>query len=422
MALKAEQEWTRLDNVAKIFPSKKNRRETSVFRIYCELKEQVDPLVLQRALDQAILEFPNFLYVMRKGVFWHYLEQTSLRPIVSWEHKNVCGSIYDPQEQNLLFEITYYKNRINLEMYHVLSDGTGAMQFLKTIIAFYINEKHQTCVNAACLDPAAITQKASDSFQKYYEPSKKNTNVHLPRVYNLRSRKRKNYLLVMEGMISVQQVLKAAHKNKTTVTGLLAAIFLTAIHQEMSLLDERKPVVLKIPVNLRQYFPSSTARNFFGMIAVSYHFEKKGHQFSDLIDSIDQQLHEKLTKENLAQRMNSMSYLEHNPLLRIAPLPLKDLVLGIAKKINAAGETAVLSNVGRIQMPEELKPYILRFGTLMDTMNLQLTLCSFEDQLQLGFTSYMENTDIIRNFYRILQKNGIDVELRCNDYYCEKGE
>ena len=417
MTLKAEQEWTRLDNVAKIFPSKSDRKQTSVFRLYCELTEQVDPLILQEAVDRAILEFPNFLYIMRQGVFWYYLEATSLHPSVSWEHKNVCGQIYDPQQKNLLFEVTYYKNRINLETYHVLSDGTGAFQFLKTILAFYFQKKYKVQVDIAQLDPSVATQKSVDGFRKYYEPTRSHANFEMQRVYHLKSKKRKNYMLVMEGIVSTKAVLAAARRNHTTMTGFLAALFIDAIHQQMTLQDERKVIVLKVPVNLRTYFPSATTRNFFGMIDIVYDFKKCGSDLPSIIQEIDRQLHEKLTKEKLAERMSTMSALEHNWFLRIVPLPLKNLVLSIVNRIHNAGETAVLSNVGRVDMPEEMKPYLRRFGTFTNTLGLQLTLCSFEDQLQLGFTSYLVNRDVMRDFYRSLQKAGIDVEIRCNDFY-----
>ena len=53
--------WSKLDNAAKIFPSTIEQSETRVFRFYCQLTEDVDPEALQQAVDQAILQFPQFL-------------------------------------------------------------------------------------------------------------------------------------------------------------------------------------------------------------------------------------------------------------------------------------------------------------------------------------------------------------------------
>lgn len=49
---------------------------------------------LQEALDRTIEKYPVFLSVMRKGLFWHYLEKSELRPIVRKEYKEPCSSLY----------------------------------------------------------------------------------------------------------------------------------------------------------------------------------------------------------------------------------------------------------------------------------------------------------------------------------------
>ena len=60
---------------------------------------------------------------MRKGLFWHYLEKSELRPIVRKEYKEPCSSLYVRDKKTLLFEVTYYKKRINFEVFHALTDG-----------------------------------------------------------------------------------------------------------------------------------------------------------------------------------------------------------------------------------------------------------------------------------------------------------
>ena len=79
--------WRKLDNAAKLYSAASNKKDTRVFRFYCELKEQVQSELLQEALDQTLETFPTFLMVLRKGLFWHYLEPCNLRPVVKDEYK-----------------------------------------------------------------------------------------------------------------------------------------------------------------------------------------------------------------------------------------------------------------------------------------------------------------------------------------------
>ena len=136
--------WNKLDNAAKIFPSATAGANTHVFRVSCTLKDDIDPAILQDALLETVERIPVYQYVMHRGIFWYYLEKTDLLPVIEEEHKPVCGGIYDPNVKKLLYEVTYYKRRINFEMYHVLGDGAGALNFLKTLVNSYISKKYKT--------------------------------------------------------------------------------------------------------------------------------------------------------------------------------------------------------------------------------------------------------------------------------------
>ena len=134
--------WRKLDNAAKLYSAASNKKDTRVFRFYCELKEQVQSELLQEALDQTLETFPTFLMVLRKGLFWHYLEPCNLRPVVKEEYKEPCSRLYVKDKKTLLFEVTYYKKRINFEVFHVLTDGTGATEFLKELVSNYLYLAH----------------------------------------------------------------------------------------------------------------------------------------------------------------------------------------------------------------------------------------------------------------------------------------
>ena len=100
----------------------------------CELNEPVDEKSLQEALDAVIADFPHLKCVLRKGLFWYYLDYRDIRAIVSNENLNACSALYYGGRKNLLFRVNFFGNRINLEMFHVLADGTGAFIFFKALI------------------------------------------------------------------------------------------------------------------------------------------------------------------------------------------------------------------------------------------------------------------------------------------------
>ena len=86
--------WRKLDNAALAFPMVTGKDDTRVFRFYCELKETVDETTLQEALDQTMKTYPLFQAVLRKGLFWFYLEHREIRPVVREETKPPCSSTW----------------------------------------------------------------------------------------------------------------------------------------------------------------------------------------------------------------------------------------------------------------------------------------------------------------------------------------
>lgn len=410
--------WSRLDNAAKIFPPTSDREDTKVFRFACELSEEVDPALLQQALDRTVEDFPLYLSVIKKGMFWYYFERSNLRPTVHLECKPPCSPLYDGNRKGLLFEVTCYKRRISLEVYHALSDGTGALQFLRTLVARYLVLRHPERFPEGMppLDyDASGTQKMDDSFQKYYGGAKRYRKDPAPHAFRLRGEKTEDYRLkVVSGVMSASSVLKVAHSCGATLTVLLAAVLIEAIHGEMPLREEGRPVVLTVPVNLRSYFPSASARNFFGIFNVGYNFKKQPGTFEDILSHVGGYFKRELTAERLALRMNELAALEHNLIARAVPLAFKDVSLRIANRLSERGITAALSNVGRISMPAGMEEYIRLFDVFTSTNRLQLCLCSFGDRLVLSFSSTFAGVDVQRRFFRRLAQLGIDIEITTN--------
>ena len=134
--------WRKLDNAALAFPLVTGKNDTRVFRFYCELKENVKPELLQAALEKTMEKYPLFQMVLRKGLFWFYLEHRDIRPIVKEEKKPPCSRLYVPDKKNLLFQVSYYEKRINFEVFHALTDGTGAMHFLQELVINYLKKAH----------------------------------------------------------------------------------------------------------------------------------------------------------------------------------------------------------------------------------------------------------------------------------------
>lgn len=408
--------WRKLDNAAKLYTATSNRKEPRVFRFYCVLKEEIQQEILQEALNETIRKYPIFLSVMRKGVFWNYLERSELRPIVKEEFKEPCSNIYVRDKKSLLFEVTYYKKRINFEVYHALTDGTGATCFLRELVKNYLVLAHKEIENIPLEEePATVQDQEMDGFSKYYSKTR-NKKQKKRKAYQIKVlKKERGKLQITEAVLSVKSILQKARELKVSMTVFLTAVYLCAIHREMTKHQEKKPIVLMIPVNLRNFFPSKSMLNFFGWIEPGYQFCGED-RFENVLAHVKAYFEEELTKEKMAMRMNELISLEVHPILRLAPVDLKNLCIQAGAKMAAGDVTAILSNMSIVKMPETYIPYIERFGVYTNTPKMEICTCSFGDKLSLGFTSRYDSQNIQRNFFQILEEMGIASEINEPDY------
>ena len=221
---------------------------------------------------------------MKKGVFWYYLEDSLIKPIVEKENKYPCRKIYDADVKKLLFRVYYYEKRINLEVYHVLTDGTGAQEFLKEIVSNYLIIKYKLAKeNIKSNFDSSNYQKADDSYKKFYEKDKRKNNKSR-KAYKIRAPKTFNReIKVIEGKMSSKMILNKAQSYNATVTSFLVGVLLKSIYEYMPVSEINKPVVISVPVNLRKFFDSASARNFFGVVFVSYDFSKNSSELKDIV-------------------------------------------------------------------------------------------------------------------------------------------
>ena len=239
--------WRKLDNAALAFPLVTGKDDTRVFRFYCELKEPVEEATLQAALDETMKRYPLFQAVLRKGLFWFYLERREIRPVVHPEKKPPCSRLYIPDKKSLLFEVSYYQNRINFEVFHGLTDGTGAMHFLVELVQNYLILRHPAEHLPKVEQEEVVTpgDQEEDSFSQYYSAKLPRGREKKPDAVKLRGEK-----LVHEDMhiteleLSVKEVHAQAKAYGVSITVLLTAVMLCAIHEEVPKDRQNKPITL----------------------------------------------------------------------------------------------------------------------------------------------------------------------------------
>ncbi|MBR5116151.1 MAG: hypothetical protein IK096_03705, partial [Lachnospiraceae bacterium] len=312
---------------------------------------------------------------------------------------------------------------LNMEMYHVLADGTGAFVFFRRIVTNNLIRKHPDICDAEDREILEMTEEenAGDAFNHYYTKGrglKQLRNMSMRWSFRLkgpRDPNMENHLV--EGVISASAFKELAKKFDTTVGILSVALYIEAIIEGMNMRERsRKRIAISVPVNLRQFFPSDTNRNFFGVIVIDFLPNEYDGDLKQIIDSVRNSFSSQLSEERITKTMSSYAALEHNVAIKVIPLILKDLGVQGFSKLSQMGVTCSVSNMGKIRMPEVLDPFISYFSAFTTAPSAQITIATYRDKMSFGWASGIMSHRVMRAFYRKLYERGIEAVVTTNDH------
>ena len=419
--------WYKLDLSAIVYPTLQRKDFSSVYRLSVVLKEPVKPEVLQEALNRTLPRFPTYKAAIRKGLFWRYLEPNNRPgPFVQPDIKNPCMPMPFKANNRYLIRVYYYGCRIALEAHHSLGDGTGGMCVLQTLTAEYLRLLGRKIENGGFvldIEEKPEAEELEDAYMKYA-----NSKVCPPRpgekTYRVRGTAEPFYTLnIIDGIMSSSQVAQAAKQYDATVTEYLNAVLLYALmqKQEKDFHLKLRPVKIAMPVNLRRFFPSKTLRNFITMIYPGIDPRLGEYTFAEIVAHVRGYMRYYINEKFLRGDITTNASTQRNPFIRVVPLFIKDFVVRtFYTKVQDKNSSAGLTNMGRLVVPESMKPYIERFDIYMGQPFSRRTNCaiiSFEDILTINFASSIIEADVERYFFRKLVQDGIHVKIESNREY-----
>ncbi len=405
-----EKKWHKLDNVGKYYSSIAFKSTQKIFRYSVTLKRYVKKEVLQSALNETMKYYRHFNVHLKQGLFWYYTLEDKEVAKVKKEDLPICYKLYDNSD-DLLYRVTYYRKRINFELSHIISDGLGSLEFFKLLVNNYINIRYNLKIKELN-NKVSSKELEEDSFVKNYIKNNKGTKVYR-NIYEYKGKKYKNGIQYLEAHLSLKEVIDLAHEYNTSLTVFLTSLLIYSFKPCLKGLDIRKNIKIDIPVNLRNYYPSNSSKNYFALVSVVYKF-KKNDTIRNVIYSVEEQLKKVLSKEEIFIRVNKMVAFEKNPFCRISPLFLKNIFLKITNQFVISMSSTCLSNVGKIEFNEKVNKYIENVNVITNTPNFQLTVCSFNDDLSINISNIFKNNMVIKNFIRFFTKNDMKVIVNAN--------
>jgi len=417
--------WMPLDNAAKIYPAARRQNWSNIFRVSATLKETVDTEILRSALDVTVRRFPSIAVRLRRGLFWYYLEQISHVPEIREEKSYPLTKMSRAETRKCAFRVLVYDKRIALETFHSLTDGNGAMVFLKSLIAEYLQQRYGIHVSpehgvlGRLEEPSE--EELEDSFQKHAgsvcASRRENTAWH-PTGTPVGS----DFLHLTCFTLRTEDVLKKAHEYHVSLTAFLAAALMQALQnlqrEKVPSRRRRKPIKVLIPINLRRLFPSKSLRNFV-LYTTPEILPKLGeYSFEEICRQIHHHMGMEITPKRMSMKIATNVKSERLLAIRLVPLFIKNLIMkAVFEAVGERKSCLTLSNLGATRVPPEMEPYVSHFDFILGiqaTAPYNCGVISYGDTLRVNFIRNIRESELEYHFHCVLRDMGIETQVESN--------
>lgn len=405
-----------LDNTAKVF-SLDEKKNNNIYQIRATLSEEINPRLLKKALELALTIYPSYKVRKRIGLFWNYFDRNDRNPMV--EKKTVYPNqvIRFKRSNDYLFKLTYDGKLMNLDVLHMLTDGSGALIFFKAILYCYLSLRYS--LKNPLEGKVFSADIHEDSYLKIVDKTLKDeTSYQKAYLIKKESNPFKNYTTHIH--LDLDSLKKICKRKKVTITEYLTALYLYAIYQTIYDKKKNRDIVINIPIDLRKIYGIESYANFFTCMCI------KGNVLSgrkvtveNLLTQIHEEFQKKLTKEKIPTYLARDVRLGTNVAIRFVPLFIKKLFMKYMGHIVGQTSTTTLSNLGAITLEEEFYPYVENIKAIVNPGRIQRVKCtvsSYQKNLTVTLNSSLLDHSIEREFYRLLKKQVKNVSLESDTF------
>ena len=420
--------WLKLDNAAKLFPAIMSGELTSVFRITAFLKKPLRFSEVREAVEITSRRFPYFSVSLGSGLFWYYLEYNQQLPRIQTEEKIPCTAFAARRRNEPLYRILVKENRISVEFIHILTDGSGAFEYLKSLLFTYFrltgNIIHST--EGIILPESPITDgEMEDGYSRFFRkkippPGKLTKAWHLP--FNLNKMPR---LKVIRSEIALDKLLEIARSSNVTVTEYVVSVYLFSLQkiylEEKEKIKNQNRGVLRIevPVNLRNKFPSKTMRNFSLFVLPEIDLRLGVYTFQEILKIVNYQLRTGADVKQISRFLSQNVGHEKSPFIRMLPLFIKSMAISaVYRRLGSNQCSGIMTNLGCVRLPGEMEDLIDSFEVVPTPPNTHVKLScgmvTFRNQLRLDFCNISGSTRLEMHFIKFLTESGIPVKILNN--------
>jgi NRPS condensation-like uncharacterized protein len=399
-----------------------------VFRITASLMEPVRYSAITEAVAITSKRFPYFSVSLGSGIFWHFLEFNDQLPRIQVEEEIPCTAFAVKRKNEPLYRVIIKGKRISVEFIHILTDGEGALEYLKSLLYTYLTLTGKQISSSGDIKLPTMPvseEEFEDGYNKFFQrlppPSKLVKAWHLPFKLNESPGMR-----VLHAEVKVDEILEVSRKHKVSVTEYFVSVYLYSLQKifvswkEKSKKESRKVLRIEVPVNMRNKFPSRTMRNFSLFVLPEIDLRLGTYSFEEILSLVHNQLQISANIKQISRFMSSNVRYEKLLIVRLLPLFIKKMIItSIFKNLASKRWSGLVTNLGLVTLPGGMEEMVESFELIPPPPNSKVKVCSalvsYKDKLRICFCNITQSNELEKHIFGHFTDAGIHVKILNNN-------
>lgn len=377
-----------------------------MFRVV--FKNFIDPIRLDNSIREAIKHYPLFgtSVEFEKG---YYLKTNELPLILLNTSENDRPNTFGKNTNRYPWRIIYHEKTLCFEWLHGVSDGVGALDFLKQILLAYFDCK---------LENKSTNFLVAPGLEPFFDNKEKGKNYKLdPKGFNhkklpclYKDYKADCHVLRCE----TQEVLSLAKACDSSVIPVLAILFSQAIRKHLPAKLKNRSVAANIDLDLRRPLKYETMHNCVNTLRLTYLDEYDKLNFKAIAKIYKEKLDHGRIPENiirgLTSRVNTFRivHLTHNK-------KLLKLIYKIGGPIFKYDDcNFVVTYLGKIDLPDSIIEKIenIDIKSWPDGGDCVLAALDYNGKFNLNISDNFKEKGIVEDFILLAKQLGINFDYQ----------
>lgn len=418
-----------IDSYGCLFMYATHKDLTTSPRHLVHLKEPVNPALLQKAVELALIRFPQMALGLKRGeksYSYRYLD----KPPVVLPCQEISNYYMGSDDTNgYLFLCGYNGNTIYLEYHHCTSDGHGFDEFIRSILFEYFTLCGYDIKNDGSIRTRETEFSLEESQDAYPEleqlhPSSENhypdgDAFHMPE-YDSSEDADELVTEITMPFAKVQEFNKA--NGATPMTFLMTAVSMGMYRTYYVGTDHKEPIVAEVPMDLRQYIPTKTIRFFLSLLDLPFQYEYFALPFAEA----SRKCREYFDTQKAAPHA---AYWAMTNAKRVAeghaadmPVAEKEKMMRDQARAYIRRDSFILTNIGPFSVPACMEEHIEDYAAILPCafQPFGVLVSSYKGILKVTLSQRDGNRALASHIVDVLGEIGIEAKTKSYPYHPTK--